>query len=102
MGLAFGILYSCMNITLVIIPSILGAVEDASGYESVCAILLAFAIIAIIFNVCLIWYDRKKQDGLLDLVNPYLAMMGDEKRSVVLSVNKFSYILDIDKSFNLR
>lgn len=52
----------------------------------------------------MIYQDRKYSNSLLQAKNPYELMgyEGEAHRSVVLSVANQSYLLPLDKSFNLR
>ena len=105
LGLAFGIVFCFMNVTLAIIPPILGYVQQRLGFEGVCAMLMLFGLSGCYVNFLMWWIDKKTQNGLLQLKNPYEAM-GDDRtqtsRSVILSVNNMSYVLDQSKSFHIR
>ena len=64
-GVGFGILFSLMNVTVGIIPPILGFIHSKLGFEGVCSMLFVIALFACFFNTLMWWEDKYCQNGIL-------------------------------------
>ena len=88
LGIAFGIMYCCMNTAQTLTPTLLGAAEDHGGFEAVFFILFLFGLASTVTSFMMWHQDKKHQNGLLQVKNPYelMGLEGQAHRSVVLSV----------------
>jgi hypothetical protein len=60
LGTAYGIIFSCNNISSVVFPLVLGKIEVAAGFQAVSYTLLGISFIALGLTIWLWHYDKYK------------------------------------------
>ena len=86
-GMAFGLLYCCINFSYTIFPPILGVVEVHGGYDSAFFVLFMLSIFGLVMAIFMYYTDNKENNSVLQKPNPFEAIGIDavENKSVVMT-----------------
>jgi len=82
MGMAFGLLYCCLNISYSIFPPILGYVQVHGGYEAAWFILFLLSIFGLVNTLFMYRIDRLENNGILQAKNSFAAKVEDEREKI--------------------